>query len=85
MAKLLLLLAVIGGVALLLKNYLRSLARQDRDEPEQSAKSALEDMARCARCGVHLPKSEGFLSQGRFYCSDEHRQQGPVERERPRV
>jgi uncharacterized protein len=85
MAKLLLLLAVIGGVALLLKNYQRSLARQDRDEPEQEAKSALEDMVRCARCGVHLPKSEGFLSQGSFYCSDEHRQQGPAERDRPRV
>jgi uncharacterized protein len=40
-------------------------------------------MVRCARCGVHLPKSEGFLSQGSFYCSDEHRQQGPVERGGP--
>jgi uncharacterized protein len=85
MAKLLLLLAVIGGVALLLKNYQRSLSRQGSDQEGQPGKSALEDMVRCARCGVHLPKSEGFLSQGSFYCSDEHRQQGPVERGRPRV
>ena len=85
MAKLLLLLAVVGGVALLLRNYQRSLARQDREEAGQQADSALEDMGRCARCGVHLPKSEGFMSQGRFYCSDEHRQLGPVEQERPRV
>ncbi len=32
-----------------------------------------EDMLRCLQCGVHLPRSEGILSQGEFYCSDEHR------------
>jgi uncharacterized protein len=30
-------------------------------------------MVACAGCGVHLPRSEALLSQGRFYCSEEHR------------
>lgn len=33
----------------------------------------VEDMVRCAKCGVNLPRSEAILSQERFYCCDEHR------------
>ncbi len=83
MAKFLLLLAVIAGVVLLLKNYQRSLARQQKEEEGADAsRSSLEDMVRCAHCGVHLPKSEGFLSQGAFYCTDEHRKLGPASKRR---
>ncbi len=32
-----------------------------------------EDMVRCARCGVHQPKSESILSEGEYYCSQDHR------------
>jgi uncharacterized protein len=32
-----------------------------------------EDMVRCARCGVHQAKSQSILSNGKFYCSEEHR------------
>ncbi len=31
-----------------------------------------EDMVRCQVCQVNLPRSEALLSQGRFYCCDEH-------------
>jgi uncharacterized protein len=31
---------------------------------------------RCQACGVNLPRSEAILSQGRFYCCDEHRKSG---------
>jgi len=31
-----------------------------------------EDMVRCARCGVHLPRSESLVSRGEFFCSEEH-------------
>ncbi len=81
MAKFLLLLAVIAAVILLVRNYQRALGRPD--EPRDDARPAgappvpaSEDMVRCARCGVHLPKSESYLSQGQFYCSDEHRRLG---------
>lgn len=42
-----------------------------------------EDMVRCGNCGVHLPRSESFASQGRFYCSDEHRRLGAQGGRRP--
>jgi len=34
---------------------------------------ALEEMVRCVRCGVHLPRSESVTSQGDFFCCNEHR------------
>lgn len=37
---------------------------------------APEDMVRCARCGVHLPRSESLLSGGEFYCCEQHRAEG---------
>jgi uncharacterized protein len=35
------------------------------------------EMSRCARCGVHLPRSEALLAGGQVYCSAEHRDAGP--------
>ncbi len=35
-----------------------------------------EDMVRCTVCKVNLPRSEALLSQGKFYCCDEHRRLG---------
>jgi uncharacterized protein len=34
--------------------------------------AAAEDMVRCAQCGVHLPRSESLLRDGRLFCSEEH-------------
>ncbi|MBZ0092776.1 MAG: PP0621 family protein [Burkholderiales bacterium] len=48
---------------------------QARPRPNFPGPGKGEDMVRCAQCGVHLPRSEGVLSQGEFYCSDEHRRQ----------
>jgi uncharacterized protein len=76
MAKFLLLIGVIVAVVLLVRNFQRSLARQNEKTAEPPAPAKSEDMVRCDRCGVHLPKSESFLSQGRFYCSDDHRRLG---------
>lgn len=76
MAKFLLLVAVIVAVVLLVKNYQRSLARQEGDRADKPATRETEDMVRCARCGVHLPRSESILSQGAFFCTEEHRRLG---------
>jgi uncharacterized protein len=35
--------------------------------------SASESMVACARCGVHVPRSEALENAGRFFCSEEHR------------
>ena len=68
MSRLLFLLAVIVVVYLLLRSYRRQSPRQD---PLDSS----EEMVRCAKCGVHLPKSESILAGGNFYCSDAHRRE----------
>lgn len=54
--------------------WFKYLARQ-RDELPRQDKSP-EDMVRCEVCKVNLPRSEAILSQGKFYCCDEHRQRG---------
>lgn len=70
MAKLIL-LALIGLLVYwILKSYARN-AQRSADSPPPDGK--VEDMVRCAQCGVNLPKSESILSQGNFFCSDEHR------------
>ncbi len=68
MSRLLFLLAVIAVVYWLLKRYSKTSPRQDTD-------ASGEDMVRCARCGVHLPKSESILSGGNYYCCDAHRRE----------
>ena len=65
----LLFLAVIAAVVYWL---LRSYSKQITADEDESAPAA-EDMVRCAHCGVHLPKREGVLAGGEYYCSEAHR------------
>ena len=73
MGKLLLILAALVLVYALVRAY-QGAARR-RGGPPSPRGQAAEDMVRCARCGVHLPRSEGLMSGGEFFCSDEHRRQ----------
>jgi len=62
------LLLILIGIALwwLLRGFFRS---QVRDE-KPAAQSALgEDMVRCARCGVNLPRSESRDEGGKPVCA----------------
>lgn len=45
---------------------------------DQPAKQPLEqqDLVRCARCGVHLPRSEARQADGALYCGEEHARLG---------
>lgn len=70
MLKLLLLALGVWLIYVLLKRYGASVRRDEQAPPTEPAQ---EDMVRCTQCGVHLPKSEAILSQGEFFCSDEHR------------
>ena len=45
--------------------------RPQKDSPPAAPPGA-EDMVRCARCGVHLPRGEAVISQQRFFCSSQH-------------
>ncbi len=68
MPRLLLLLAIVALVIWLIRRYRRSL-----DDGSKSQRAEIEDMVRCAHCGMHLPRSESIESAGHFYCSAEHR------------
>ena len=39
----------------------------------QQAPPAPERMVACARCGLHVPRSESVEAAGRHYCCQEHR------------
>lgn len=65
MSRLFLLIAIAVVVYLLIKSYRKNVPQQD--------KTVTEDMVRCAHCGVHLPKNEGILAGGQFFCCAEHR------------
>jgi uncharacterized protein len=69
MSRLLFLLAVIVVVFLLLRSF------RKRAPGQQHPPAAAEEMVRCAKCGVHLPKSESILAGGNFYCCDAHRRE----------
>ena len=57
----------------LLVVYLFRRMAQKRVQPPAGKQKGAEDMVRCKTCGVNLPRSEALMSQGRFYCCDEHR------------
>jgi uncharacterized protein len=67
--KLILFALLVVGVVLWFKAQAN---KRVRDEAEAEPKP-VEDMVRCAKCGVNLPRSEAILSQGKTYCCEEHR------------
>jgi uncharacterized protein len=67
LSRLIFLLVVIASAWWLLKRYLRSLRETDAPPPKPS-----EDMVRCLRCGVHLPRSEGVSRGENVFCCEEH-------------
>jgi uncharacterized protein len=67
---------VIIGLAAwgLLRGFGRSRVQRD----ERAARNATpEDMVACARCGVHMPKSEARIDAGSFYCRENPRCTAP--------
>lgn len=66
MGRLLFLIAIVFMVFLLIRSY------RKKNAPRQD-KPVVDDMVRCAQCGVHLPKGESIQTDGQFFCSIEHR------------
>ncbi len=73
MLKILLLIAIGFVVLAVIRSYQRSL-----NKPSAPAKreTIVEDMVKCAHCGVNLPRSEAIYSGGDFFCTPEHKQLG---------
>lgn len=72
------LLVLLAVVLLLWMVFGRSRTRRSGTGDAPASRSGgPEEMSRCARCGVHLPRSEALLSGGQVFCSAEHRDAGP--------
>jgi uncharacterized protein len=65
MSRLLMLIAIVAGVYWLLRSYRNEAPRQDSP--------TVEDMVRCAHCGMHIPRSESILAGGKYFCGVQHR------------
>ena len=68
MSRLIFLFAIVALIYLLIKSY--------RKEAPRGAPKVVEDMLRCARCGVHIPASESIRADGEVYCCEAHRNSG---------
>ena len=71
MLKILLLIVVVFVVLAVIRTYQRSL-----NKPSAPREPIVEDMVKCAHCGVNLPRSEAIYSGGEFFCTTEHKQLG---------
>ena len=52
----------------------RAFMRMNRDAAPPPP--APGELVSCARCGLHLPRSEAREVEGRLFCSDEHARLG---------
>ena len=68
MARILLLLIIGLILYFLFRGFFR--AQVKRDEPPPATTEIGEDMVRCARCGVNMPRSEAKDEQGRLVCAN---------------
>ena len=55
----------------------RQPAGNDRRMRSAPDMTQAESMVRCAHCGIYLPRSEAYLSQGNTWCGPEHARLGP--------
>ena len=70
MGRIILLLIIAFLVWLVFRGFFRAQVKKG----EGAAYPArTEDMVACARCGVHLPRSEAREERGAFYCRDNPR------------
>ena len=74
--KYLLVLLVVGVAFWVALARARGARRRDDEAPGRSDRAL--SMARCARCGVHLPASDAVIEGSNVYCCDEHRRLGPA-------
>jgi uncharacterized protein len=54
----------------------RALRASKRGEQGRAGAPEVGDLVKCARCGVHLPRGEARLADGKLFCGDEHARLG---------
>ena len=76
MGKLLVLILLVVLAVWLVRRALRASRSAEGSEKQPIQ----QDLVRCARCGVHLPRAEARLAGGLLYCGEEHARLGAGER-----
>jgi uncharacterized protein len=66
-----LIILVVLAVWLIRRAWRKSLGGGARSQPPLQ-----QDLIACARCGMHLPRSEAREAAGRLYCGEEHARLG---------
>ena len=69
------LLLIIGFVVYLAFRGFFRVQTRGANPPARSVKG--EEMVACARCGVHLPRSDALNEAGLYYCQDNPRCRAP--------
>jgi uncharacterized protein len=69
----LLVLVLLGVLAVWL---VRRALRGSQSAGVSEKQPVQQDLVRCARCGVHLPRSEARQADGQLYCGEEHARLG---------
>jgi uncharacterized protein len=69
MGRLIVLILLVVLAVWLIRRALR--ATQTKERPPVQG-----DLVACARCGVHLPRSEARLADGKLFCGEEHARLG---------
>ena len=78
MLKLVILLALVVGVALWLLKGRRTGSGDSPGQAEKKPPAEPAKMVACAHCGVHLPRPEAsYDAEARAFCSEAHRIAGP--------
>lgn len=54
----------------------RALRAASTKTGAQTRAPVQQDLVSCARCGVHLPRSEAHSAAGGLYCGEEHARLG---------
>lgn len=67
MAKILFLAIAAWLIITIIKRYQNSISNSAK--PKQPD---IEDMIPCAKCGVHLPKSDSIMVDQQYYCCEAH-------------
>ena len=73
MGRLIVFIVIVVAVVWLVKRALRAAESKGAGEtsaPKEPPQS--EELVRCARCGVLLPRGEARMANGVLYCSEEH-------------
>jgi len=68
----LLLLAAVTVIVLILR---RQLSQRTKAPPHRQTRP-VEDMVRCERCGLHVPRSQAIADGDRLFCCREHLEGG---------